>query len=152
MEIPGWQNKLGLLACITLLMLARLVSAEPPSGTPSKPAMKVPPAPRERPQIIYHVRPTSDYAATLHSQAKGQNSDLTIDSSMPLSLQLSNANANNAAAEARAKAEAQEKAAANLQQREMKRPKTYSNRMVRPSVVKPQKQHGNPHGPKSHKK
>jgi len=94
MEVPGWQKKLVRLACVTLLMLAGVVSAEPPSGTPSKPAMKVPPAPRERPQIIYHVRPTSDYAATLHSQAKGQPNDLPIDSGMPLSLQLSNANAN----------------------------------------------------------
>jgi hypothetical protein len=51
----------------------------------------------ERPQIIYHLPPASNSAATLHSQAKGRNNDLPVDSSMPTSLQMSHTRANEAA-------------------------------------------------------
>jgi hypothetical protein len=57
---------------------------------------------RARPQVIYHLAPASNYAATLHSQAKRQNNELPIDSSMPTSLQTSHANANAAAAQQQA--------------------------------------------------
>ena len=54
--------------------------------------------------MIYHLPASSNYAATLHSQAKGQSNDLPVDSSMPTSLQISRANANAAAAQAREEA------------------------------------------------
>ena len=69
------------------------VAAQPPAESKSAPS------PRAKPQVIYHLPRTSTYAATLHSQAKGQSNALPIDSSMPISLQMSRAAANAAAAQ-----------------------------------------------------
>src|SRR5205809_2424035 len=82
-----------------LLALTGAVMAQPGDTSSTKQ-----PVARPRPQVIYHLPPSSNYAATLHSQAKGQNNDLPVDSSMPTSLQISRANANAAAAQAREEA------------------------------------------------
>jgi hypothetical protein len=66
------------LACTALLAATVTLRAEPPENRPNKT--------RTKPQIIYHLPPSSPYAERLHSQAKGQNSDLSNDN-LPLSLQ-----------------------------------------------------------------
>lgn len=94
MKNPGFNPKRIWLLCAAFASLAVTVFAEAPDLVPKKaPA-------RSRPQIIYHLPPASNSAATLHSQAKGRNNDLPVDSSMPTSLQMSHARANEAAAAA----------------------------------------------------
>jgi hypothetical protein len=144
MKNPGLQHNLVRLGCTALLALSVTVRAEPPE-TPSKKSATS----RTKPQVIYHLPPSSNYAATLHSQAKGQGNELPIDSSMPTSLQMSRANANAAAAQA----QQQESPTPPPQERSVKRPKLPSHRSrVRtdPSVksIGP----GNSHGNKSRKK
>jgi hypothetical protein len=95
MKNPGFHCKLVWLGWAALFALAGPVLAEAPEVSTKKPVA------RPRPQVIYHLPASSNSAATLHSQAKGQNNDLPVDSSMPTSLQISRANANAAAAEAR---------------------------------------------------
>ena len=94
MKDPGFQNKPAWLLGVAFLALTGTILAQPPETGPNKT-----PAARTKPQVIYHLPPKSNYAATLHSQAKGQNNDLPIDSGMPASLQMSRANANAAAAQ-----------------------------------------------------
>src|SRR6266850_4534006 len=94
MKNPGFHCKSIWFGSAALFALAGAVLAEPPDASTKKPVA------RPRPQVIYHLPSSSNSAATLHSQAKGQNSDLPIDTSMPTSLQISRANAN-AAAQAR---------------------------------------------------
>jgi len=95
MKNPGFHCKSVWLGWVALFALAGAVLAEAPDASTKKPVA------RPRPQVIYHLPSSSNSAATLHSQAKPQNNDLPIDSSMPTSLQISRANANAAAAEAR---------------------------------------------------
>jgi hypothetical protein len=95
MKNPGFQCKSVWLGWAALFALAGPLLAEPPEASTKKPVA------RPRPQVIYHLPASSNSAATLHSQAKGQGNDLPIDSSMPTSLQISRANANAAAAQAR---------------------------------------------------
>lgn len=80
---------------------------QPPTTSPPAAEAKAAPASRAKPQVIYHLPRSSSYAATLHSQAKTQSHPLSIDSSMPPSLQMSRAAANEAAA-ARAQQEQQQ--------------------------------------------
>lgn len=120
-----------------------MVLAQPPEPGPRKT-----PAPRTKPQVIYHLPPSSDYAATLHSQAKGPNNDLPIDDSMPASLQLSRANANAAAAQSSPQPE---KATPPLQESRGKRPKQQLKRSQRSSPSIKAKGRGNSHG-NPHKK
>jgi hypothetical protein len=131
-----------------LFVVAHPGSAQPPDASPSKRAVA-----RPKPQVIYHLPPSSNYAATLHSQAKGQNNDLPIEGDMPTSLQMSRANANAAAAKARqeaATAPAPEQQPQPRQQR-VKRPKTQSVRAAHPPSMKAKGPgHGGPK--KSHKK
>src|SRR2546423_15586718 len=94
MKDPDFKLKLSRLICAGCAALAATVWAEHPETGSNRSAV-----PRTKPQVIYHLPPASNYAATLHSQAKGQNNDLPIDSSMPTSLQLSRANANAAASQ-----------------------------------------------------
>src|SRR2546423_4676833 len=94
MKVPDFKFKLVRIICAGCAALAATALAESPETGPNKSAGS-----RTRPQVIYHLPPASNYAATLHSQAKGQNSELPIDSSMPTSLQMSRANANAAAAQ-----------------------------------------------------
>jgi hypothetical protein len=143
MKNPGLQHNLVRLGCTALLALSVTVRAEPPETLSKKSAPS-----RTKPQVIYHLPPSSNYAATLHSQAKGQGNELPIDSSMPTSLQMSRANANAAAAQAQ-----QESATPPPQERSVKRAKLPSHRSrtrTGPSVksIGP----GNSHGNKSHKK
>src|SRR5205814_5686503 len=92
------------------------------------------PVVRTKPQVIYHLPPASNYAATLHAQAKGQNNDLPIDNDMPVSLQLSRANANAAAAAAEAREEATPSPSA---QPRFNRPRPPSHQSARPRSLKP---------------
>jgi hypothetical protein len=98
MKNPGFHCRSVWLGWAALLALTGVVVAQPPDASSKKPVA------RPRPQVIYHLPASSNYAATLHSQAKGQSNDLPIDSSMPTSLQISRANANAAAAQAREEA------------------------------------------------
>jgi len=94
MKNPGFNPKLIWLLCAAFALLAVTVFAEAPELVPKKaPA-------RSRPQIIYHLPPASNSAAALHSQAKGRDNDLPVDSRMPTSLQISHTRANEAAAAA----------------------------------------------------
>ena len=145
MKFPGPYRKWIWLGCVTSLALAALVVAQPPD----KP--KAASTPAARPQVIYHVRPTSDYAATLHSQAKGQNNDVPAEGGRSPSVEPPRPSPVVPAPEARGPLESIQQAPA-IEQRHVKQPKAPSNRVVRPHAFKPQKQHGNPHGGKSHKK
>jgi hypothetical protein len=98
MKNHGFHYRLVWLGWAALLALTGTLLAQPPDASRKK-AVGGP-----RPQVIYHLPSSSNSAATLHSQAKGQNNDLPIDSSMPTSLQISRANANAAAAQAREEA------------------------------------------------
>jgi hypothetical protein len=93
MKVPNLKLKLPRIICAGCAALAATVLAESPETGLTKTAVS-----RTRPQVIYHLPPAPNYAATLHSQAKGQNAELPIDNSMPTSLQMSRANANAAAA------------------------------------------------------
>jgi hypothetical protein len=95
MKNPGFHCISFWLGWATLLALTGTLLAQPPDASKKKPVAG------PRPQVIYRLPSTSGSAATLHSQAKGQNNDLPIESGMPTSLQISRANANAAAAQAR---------------------------------------------------
>jgi hypothetical protein len=141
MKDPGFQLILARLIFAASLALTGAVCAQPPDQTPNKK-----PVARTKPQVIYHLPPSSNYAATLHSQAKAQNNDLPIDGDMPTSLQISRANANAAAAQAR-----QEAPTPPPQKPQVAPPKGPSHRSVRSQSVKA-KGPARPHGNKSHKK
>jgi hypothetical protein len=98
MKNPGFHCRSIWLGWVALLALTGTLLAQPPDASKKKPVA------RPRPQVIYHLPSSSNSAATLHSQAKGQNNDVPIDSSMPQSLQISRANANAAAAQTREEA------------------------------------------------
>jgi hypothetical protein len=125
---------------------------QPPVPTQPPAESKSAPAPRAKPQIIYHLPRTSTYAATLHSQAKGQSNALPIDSSMPISLQISRAAANQAQEEPSA-SPGPSKSTEAARQSTLKRSKMPSNRSHIRSHASP-KGHGpgNSPGNKSHKK
>jgi hypothetical protein len=138
MKNPGFQNKAVWLGWVALIALTGAVLAQPPESSSKKA-----PAWRTKPQVIYHLPRSSNYAATLHSQAKGQNNDLPIDSSMPTSLQTSRAKVNAAAATEAGTPPPKEPAG--------KRPKLQSNRPFHsPPPIKP-KGRGSSHG-NGHKK
>jgi hypothetical protein len=143
MKNPGFQLHLVRLVCAILFALSNLLRADPPPNPPEVKSAKAPTAPRTKPQIIYHVRPASNYAATLHSQEKTQNNELPVDSSMPTSLQLSHSNAN---------ADAREQ-----QQKQQQQQPVHERVQKHPRI---QKSHGRPsqsfgkskgHGNKGHK-
>src|SRR6266404_6952498 len=123
MKSPGFNHTLAWFGCgAASLTLALTIRAEPPETASKKGA-----ASWGQPQVIYHLPPSSNYAATLHSQAKGQNNELPIDDRMPTSLQMSRANANAAAAQAR-----QEAVATPTPEQRIKRTRPSSNRSARP--------------------
>jgi hypothetical protein len=136
MKNPGFQFSLVWFACTVLFALSVGLRAEPPPGAPDVQSSKAPRGTRSKPQVIFHVRPASNYAATLHSQEKTRNHDLPIDENMPTSLQLSRSNAN-------AEARAQEEAA--VPERSQKRPKIQKNQVRRPPVSVKSKGHGKGH-------
>ena len=141
MKVPNFKFNLVRIICVGCAVLAATVLAESPETGANKSA-----ASRPRPQVIYHLPHTSNYAATLHSQAKAQNNDLPIDSSMPTSLQMSRANANASSAPE------QEQPNPLPRERHVKI-KVHSNRSPagqRSFINSPGR--GNSHGNKSHKK
>lgn len=75
----------GLIALAAIWAPSFVAQAEQPSPKSPPPAAesKAAPPPRAKPQVIYHLPRTSSYAATLHSQAKGQSTPLPIDNSAP---------------------------------------------------------------------
>ena len=139
MKNPGFQFSVVSFACAILFAFSVELRAEPPTSPPDVQSSKVAPGTRTKPQIIFHVRPASNYAATLHSQEKTRNHDLPIDENMPTSLQLSRSNAN---AEARAQQEAA------VRERTQKRPKIQGTQGKRPQSSMKSKGHGN----KGHKR
>jgi hypothetical protein len=138
MKNPDFQFKLARLASVALFAFSGAVLAQPTEKAANKP--------RPRPQVIYHLPPSANYAATLHSQAKGQNNDLPVDDRMPTSLKMALDNANAAAAQA-----PQEVPAPSPQEYRIKRPKSPSNRSVRAQSVK-KKEHETPRSNNLHKK
>ena len=147
MKDPGFQLILARLIFAASLALTGAVCAQPPDQGPNKK-----PVARSKPQVIYHLPPSSNYAATLHSQAKSQNNDLPIESDMPTSLQISRANANAAAAQARQEAARQEAATPSPhQESKITRPKGPSHRSMHSQSGKTRGP-ARPHGNKSHKK
>jgi hypothetical protein len=135
MKNPGFQFKLACVAWAALLAFGGAVLAQPTEKAAKKP-------PRTKPQVIYHLPPSSNYAATLHSQAKGQINDLPVDDSMPTSLKMARDNANAAAAEAQPEPP---------RESPIKRPKSSSNRSARHQSVKT-KAHGIPRPNKSNQR
>lgn len=74
----------GLIALAAIWAPSFAAQAEqPPAKSPPAAESKAAPPPRAKPQVIYHLPRTSSYAATLHSQAKGQSTPLPIDNSAP---------------------------------------------------------------------
>jgi hypothetical protein len=144
MKFPGSYYKLGWLTGVMLFALAAMIVAQP-SAKPKAAATEA-----TRPQVIYHVRPTSDYAATLHSQAKGQNNDAPPEDGRSPSVEPPRTNPVSPTPEARGPVEP--RPARALEPRHLRRPKAQSSHAVHPRAFNPPKQHGNPHGPKSHKK
>jgi hypothetical protein len=134
MKNPGFQFSLVSVVCAMLFAFLVGLRAQPPANAADVQPSKAAPGTRTKPQIIFHVRPASNYAATLHSQEKTRNHDLPVDENMPTSLQLSRSNAN---AEARAQQEAA------VRERRQKSPKTQKNQVHRPPVSVKSKGHGN---------
>jgi hypothetical protein len=128
--------------CVLIALLAMFgpgyvaQAEQPPAMTPPPAQVKGAPPPRAKPQIIYRLPRNSNYAATLHSQAKTQSHALPIDNSMAPSLQMSRSLANEAAAR-----EQQRQQQLEERQRQQAAPKPNSLRLQR---VKPSKFHSNP--------
>jgi len=120
----------ALIVLLAIWAPAFIAQAEqPPAVSPPPAQVKVAPPPRSKPQIIYWLPRNSNYAATLHSQAKTQTHPLPIDNSMSPSLQMSRAAANEAAA--------REQQQQQLQQQQLQQqPKVNSSRQQR---IKPSK-------------
>jgi hypothetical protein len=144
MKNPGFQLHLVRFICASLFALTSLLRADPPPNPPEAKSAKAPTAPRTKPQVIYHVRPASNYAATLHSQEKSQNSELPVDGGMPTSLQLSHANANSDAREQQQQKQQQQKPVQRVQK---------SPRVQKSSHGRPPQSFGKSkgHGNKGHK-
>jgi hypothetical protein len=141
MNNPGFKLHFIRVVCAIFFALSTFLRAEPPPNPPEPKSSKAPAAPRTKPQIVYHVRPTSNYAATLHSQEKTQNNnELPVDSNMPTSLQLSHSNAN---ADARAQQQQQEQQQQSAQQRSQKRPRVQKSHGKPPQSFGKSKEHGN---------
>ena len=134
MKNPGFQSSLVWFASAMLFAFSVGLRAEPPPSTPDVESSKVPPGRRTKPQIIYHVRPASNYAATLHSQEKTRSHDFPIEEDRPTSLPPSRSSAN---AEARAQHET------TVRGPSQKRPKIERSQVQRPQFSVKPKGHGN---------
>jgi hypothetical protein len=143
---------LVLIAFVAIWGLGPAAPAEQPPTAPAAES-KSTSAPRPKPQVIYHLPRTSTYAATLHSQAKGQSNALPIDSSMPTSLQISREAANARAQEEPSPSPSSAKSAEAAQKSTLRRSKMQSNRPhVRTHPSPKSRGPGNSRGNKSHKK
>jgi hypothetical protein len=144
---------LVLIAFVAIWGLGSAAPAEQPPAASPPAESKSTSAPRAKPQVIYHLPRTSTYAATLHSQAKGQSNALPIDSSMPTSLRISREAANAQVQEEPAASPGNAKSTEAARQSTLKRSKVPSNRPHLRTHPSPKgRGPGNsPHG-KSHKK
>jgi hypothetical protein len=129
MKNPGLQFRLVRLVGAIFLALSSGVRAEPPPG---------------KPQVIYHVRRTSNYAATLHSQAKNPNSEFPVENNPSTSPPIPRPTVNPPAA----RPEVQPQRQAPASKRNINRPKIQKNQFARP----PRSMKATGHGNKSHKR
>jgi hypothetical protein len=131
--------KLLSIRLVGMVLLASTVTlrAESPDNRSNKT--------RTKPQIIYHLQPSSPYAERLHSQAKSQNNDLPVDSSVPMSLQTPHPNPNPAAAPPQSSTPPPPEHIVTPRMRST-RSQSRPHSFAKPSV------HGNGHGNHSHKK
>ena len=141
MNDPGFKYKLVWLFSTISVALIVTAGAESPEVAPNQSK-----ASRTKPQVIYHLPPSSPYAATLHSQAKRQSNELPIDSSMPASLQTSRANANAVPPPTPSPSVPQPVVRVVRPKHKVNRSAPRSHSFAKPPG------HGNPHGNKSHKK
>jgi hypothetical protein len=140
MRNPAFKVRLVRFLVLGSTAVAATAMAQPPETGSSKRA-----ASRTRPQIIYHLPRSSNYAGTLHSQAKSQNSELPNDSAMPNPIQNSRPDVNPAV-------QPQQQAPQPSFQQQRVKPKVKANRsQARPHSFAKPPGGGNPHG-KSHKK
>jgi hypothetical protein len=140
METPGFQLRFACIIRAVPLAFCGAVLAQPIE----KVADKSPKA-RTKPQVIYHLPSSSNYAATLHSQAKGQNNNPPAEGP-PAPPQISRDTANAGTAQGRP-----ETATPPSQEHRIQRSKPPSNRSARPQSVKTDGE-GNSRPNKSHKK
>ena len=136
MENPGFQFRRIWFLGVSCIALCGTLHAEPPPNSSDTRAAKTQ---RTRPQVIYHVRPASNYAATLHSQEKSQNNDLPVDRGTPSPLQVPRENPNLPAVGAQPRPEAA------VTQRPSARPKVHKKQMARPPMSMKSRGHGKGH-------
>jgi hypothetical protein len=142
MKNPGLQLKLIRSLAAALFVAAGPGFAQPPETAPNKRTNA-----KSRPQVIYHL-PSSSSAATLHSQAKGPNTEAPSENGN------SRQNPNPSPPQARLEAVAappQESHPKARSQPQMKRSKTTTVRSARPPSTKA-KGSGSGGPKKSHKK
>jgi len=142
MRIPRLQISFVRLVGAMIFALAGTLHAETPPNSSETRAVKTQRA-RTRPQVIYHVRPASNYAATLHSQEKTETNELPVDRGTAPSPQVPRENPNPPAVGAMPRPEAMPK------QRPGTRPKAQKKQMARPPMSVKSKGHG--HSGKGHK-
>ena len=140
MKDPDFKLNLVLLVCAVCLGLATTGPAQSPETGVKRSTVL-----RARPQVIYHLPPASNYAATLHSQAKGQITEPPIDSS-PTSLQMFRADPD------AAPVQQLQRPPMPFQQRSVKNKAPRNRSQIRPHSFARPPGHGNPHGHKSHRK
>ena len=139
MKDPVFQQSLSRLTCIVWLVFSAAALAESP-----EPGSKHGAA-RTRPQVIYHLPPASDYAATLHSQAKTPYNEVPAEGPTPVSLQTPRPNTNASIAP--------DQAFASPGHERSLKPQVHSKpSQGRPRSFNKPANHGNGHGNKSHKK
>jgi len=136
MNNPGFQFKQVWFIGVSCIALVGTLYAQPPSNSSDPRAAK---AQRTRPQVIYHVRPSSNYAATLHSQEKTQNNDLPVDRGTPTTPQVPRENPNPPAVGAQPRQEAA------VKQRPSAGPKVQKKQMARPPMSVKSHGHGKGH-------
>ena len=134
MNNPGFQFKQVWFIGVSCIALAGTLHAQPPSSSDPRAAKTQ----RTRPQVIYHVRPASNYAATLHSQEKTQNNDLPVDRGTPSPPQVPRDNPNLPAVGAKPRPEAEK-------QRSTPQPKAQKKQMARPPMSGKSHGHGKGH-------
>jgi hypothetical protein len=139
MKNPGFKSKLVRLVCTGCAVLCATVVAQPPETGANK-------KPRSRPQVIYHLPPSSNYGPTLHSQAKGQRNEVPVESGTPSAVQIPPDNPNVATAIQ------QQTPRPAPQERNVTRPVQSNRPANRPRSVHKPPVHDNSHGKKSHKK
>jgi hypothetical protein len=141
MKNPGFQFRFAWRVWAALFAFSGVVLAQLAERPPNGPA-----APRTKPQVIYHLPASSEYAATLHSQAKGQNNNPPVDGVTPAPPQIPRENAN-----AHATLGRPETATRPAEEKRIKRAKPTTNRSVPLQSVKTKVQ-GNSRPNKPHKK